>query len=58
MVSHYYHTRNNPQPTNSLPPSQPVIPPLPHISQNMGLDYDLVSKLKNTLAKISLWKLL
>ena len=44
MVSHTYHTRNNPQPTTSLPPSQHVLPPPPNcLSQNLGLDYDLVS---------------
>ena len=51
-MSHTYHTRNNPQPTTFLPPSQFGLPPLPHLSQNIGLGYDLASQVHNALAKI------
>lgn len=54
MVSHTYCTRNNLQPTISLPPSQPVLPSPPCHSQNLGLDYDLVLQLRNNPTKISL----
>lgn len=41
----------------SLPPSQPVLTSLPYLSQNIRKEYDMVDKLCNTSAKISLWKL-
>ncbi|GLJ36815.1 hypothetical protein SUGI_0742680 [Cryptomeria japonica] len=63
-VAHTYNTRNNRQPIpppvipTSLPPSQPILPQAPRISQVLSKEYDLIEQLKATPAKISLWDLI
>jgi hypothetical protein len=59
LIAHTYHTRNNPQPNlvvpTSLPPSQLILPPPPHLP---SMEYDMINQLRNTPTKISLWELL
>ena len=55
IVSQTYHTRNNPQPTTSLPNFQPNLPPPPCLPSK---EYDLINQLQNNPARISLWELL
>lgn len=60
-VSHTYNTRNNRQQQTtpiSLPLPQPIFPSAPHLHSHSGKEYDLVEKLKNTPAKISLWDMI
>lgn len=58
---HTYNTRNNPQlsqKTTSLPLDNTVFPSAPCFPLNSLKEYDLVEKLKNTLANISICDLI